>query len=415
MSMFTDIVIGTLRSLRAHALRFTLTSLGIVWGIAMLTYLSAMNDGFDRHFQAQIEKVGEKIVFVFPGVILKDRVGGRGARRLELKIEDVDRMSQIHAVERAAPNVWHLTRIFRAGGRTKLVWTFGRSEESAKIRNFEVAEGRFISKRDVDESAKVVFIGASVKERLFGDAPALGRTVRIESVPFRVIGVAKFKGYQIINYGPPDDEQASIPVTTGQRWFSKSDKIGDVIFAPVTREMSWAATDQVRAMLGRHHGFRPDEDTALGIFNVQEAIQIIELLGLGLRIFLTSASLITLLVGAVGVMNIMLVVVTERIKEIGLRKAIGASSGAIFVEFLAETLAITLGAGGVGAVLGWIAVQVGIAAALQSGNVMIPVPALLPGTFALILASIIGVGLGAGMLPAVRAARVEPAISLRAI
>ncbi len=173
--------------------------------------------------------------------------------------------------------------------------------------------------------------------------------------------------------------------------------------------------DLVSILLGRHHGFRPDEDTALGIFNVQEAIQIIELLGLGLRIFLTSASLITLLVGAVGVMNIMLVVVTERIKEIGLRKAIGASSGAIFVEFLAETLAITLGAGGVGAVLGWIAVQVGIAAALQSGNVMIPVPALLPGTFALILASIIGVGLGAGMLPAVRAARVEPAISLRAI
>ena len=85
-------------------------------------------------------------------------------------------------------------------------------------------------------------------------------------------------------------------MTTAQRWFSRSDKIGDVIFAPVTREISWAATDHVRAMLGRHHGFRPDEDAALGIFNVQEAMQIVELLGLGIRIFLTSASLITLLV-----------------------------------------------------------------------------------------------------------------------
>ena len=413
--MLVDLLIGTFRSLRAHALRFTLTSLGIVWGIAMLTYLSAMNDGFDRHFHAQIAKVGEKIVFVFPGVILKDRVGGRGARRLELELEDVDRISQIHAVERAAPNIWLLTRIFRAGRRTKLVWTFGRSEQSAEIRSFEVAEGRFISRRDVDESAKVVFLGASVKERLFGNAPALGRRLQIESLPFRVIGVAKPKGYQIISMGPPDDEQASIPVTTAQRWFSRSDKIGDVIFAPVTREMSWGATDHVRAMLGRHHGFRPDEDAALGIFNVQEAMQIVELLGLGIRIFLTSASLITLLVGAVGVMNIMLVVVTERIKEIGLRKAIGASSGAIFVEFLAETLAITLGAGLVGAVLGWLAVQAGTVAAIQSGNAMNPVPILLPGTFALILVSIIGVGLVAGILPAVRAARVEPAISLRAL
>jgi putative ABC transport system permease protein len=170
----------------------------------------------------------------------------------------------------------------------------------------------------------------------------------------------------------------------------------------------------VRALLGLHRRFEATDKTAMGSFNVQEIVQIIEGLLLGLRVFLSTASLITLLVGAVGVMNIMLVVVSERTKEIGLRKAVGASNREIFVQFLLETLAVTLIAGLVGAALGALMVHAS-AAAIGRDSMMQAVPVLRPIVVVYILATLVGTGLAAGTLPALRAMRIDPAESLRAI
>lgn len=408
-----DLLAETWRSIRAHAFRFGLTSLGIVWGAAMLTYLSAQADGYDEHFERQLDKLGQRIVFLFPGVVTKQHIGQRGARPVELEREDVDRIADLHVVERAAPNLWLGPRVIRAAGRTKLVFTFGASEDTAIIRSFEAKSGRLLTRRDVDLGLNSIVLGARTASRLFGHAPAVGKTVHVEGIPFEVVGVARPKGDQLIYMGPGDDEIALIPFTTARAWFTRSDIIDQVIFAPLTREGSWDAVRLVRATLGRHHGFGQDDDAAMGYFNIQEAIDIVRGLLLAIRVFLSAASLITLAVGGVGVMNIMLAMVSERTREIGLRKAVGASNRAIFAEILAETLAVTVLAGLVGVTIGWILVELS-ANAIGSGQTMQASPVLYPERVAVVFLTLVAVGIATAMLPALRAMRIDPAIALRA-
>jgi putative ABC transport system permease protein len=403
----------TVRSVRAHALRFALTGLGIVWGVAMLTFLLAAIDGFERNFSTQLEEVAERAVFFFPGTVTKQGVGQRESRPIELKDEDLDRIARLDAVERAAPNVLIGARLMRAAGRSKLVWTYGVSADTPAIRRFLVAAGRPIAPSDVANDARVVFLGAATARRLFGGARAVGRTVHVDGIPFAVIGVSRPKNDQIIYIGPADDEIAMIPITTAERRFTRTDVLAQIVVMPRSREGSWGATRAIRELLGFHHTFAVDDHGALGDFNVEEIRQIVAPLYLGIRLFLATASLVTLLVGAVGVMNVMLVVVTERTREIGLRKAVGASNGAIFAQFLAETLAVTSLAGLAGALVGVIAVTA-MGAAVGEGSVMNAPPELRAGTVLIVTALLGVVGITAGMLPAIRASRIDPATALRA-
>ncbi len=407
--MGLDLLLSTLRSLSAHKLRFALTSLGVAWGVLVLTYLTGSMDGFDRYFHAQMTKVGPKIIYVMPGRVLKQRIGERGTREIELELEDVARIRGLDVVEHASPNVPLGTRVIRAGRRTKLIPAYGVSPEAAIIRSFEVAEGRFVSRKDVESTARVVYLGPGAAERLFGrDRGLVGQVVHIDSLSFRVIGVGVNKGDQMVNVGERDDELAVIPITTAQRWFTHEDKVGQVVIAPRTREQATSAIELVRGLVGIHHGFAADAETALVFFNIADVLQLIEMLGLGLRLFLVTTSLVTLLVGAIGVMNIMLVVVSERKSEIGLRKAVGASRAAIFSQFLAESLAATLLAGVAGLALGWLAIRT-LGGGEGPGAIFVPSSAIF------VLVTLVGVGLAAGVLPALRASKVEPAIALRAL
>ncbi len=411
--MLRDLLATTARSLWASRFRFGLTALGIVWGAMMLTYLSATADGYDAHFEVQLDKLGQRIVFLFPGVATKHHVGQRGGRPVELEREDLDRIAALDAVERAAPNVWLGPRVMRASGRTKLVFTYGGSEETEALRNFGVADGRFLSRRDVDLGRNVVVLGSKAAQRLFGARRPIGRTVHLEGVPFEVIGVARPKGDQLLFMGPPDDEIAYIPFTTARIWFSRTDVLDQVAFAPRTREGSWDAVRFVRATLGRHHGFRQDDDAAMGYFNVQEPVDIVRGLLLAMRLFLSATSLVTLIAGAIGVMNIMLVMVAERTREIGLKKAIGASNRRVFAEIVVETLAVTVLAGAVGILIAWGGVALS-ARGIAAGQTMQAQPDLSLARVAVIFATLVVVALASAVLPALRAIRTDPASALRA-
>ncbi len=408
-----DLLLDTLRSLRAHALRYFLTSLGIVWGAFMLTYLSASMEGTNRHFVRALESAGPRIVYGGSGVVLKHRVGERGARAVEMEWEDVERIRALVDVEHASPSIELRNQILRVGRRTKLLTVQGVSEEAQFIRSFDVESGRFLSPLDMERGARVAFLGARAAERLYGHAQATGRRLQIGGQGFRVVGVAARKGEQLINPDRPDDLAVLIPYTTARRWFTRSDVIEHFVFAPETREQSYPAVRRTREITGLHHDFDPEVETAMWFFNVQEILGIVRLLLLALRIFLVTAGLTTLVVGAIGVMNIMLVVVGERTHEIGLRKAVGASNRAIFLQFLAEAAAVCATSGAIGSALGIGAAQL-VARLLPPESPLASAPAIDPFTLATIVGALVLVGMVAGLVPALRAASVPPAEALRA-
>ena len=409
-----DLFVSTFRSLRAHKLRFGLTSLGIVWGAFMLTFLTATIEGFADHFSAQLEATGPKIVIMFPGAVFKNRVGERGARQVELESEDSDRLQELHSIEDSAVNLGIWAQIVRAGRRTKLLTVHGVSERTQRIRNFQLAEGRFITATDVQRSERVAVLGHDAALRMFGREPALGRRLQIENITFRVVGITEHKGDQLMNIMGQDDLAVLVPYSTAQRVLLHNDQVGQMIFAPRTREATFDAIGHVRQLLGLHHDFPPDLDTALSFVNIHEIVELLHRLFLGVRIFLGAAGVITLLVGAVGVMNIMLVIVGERRQEIGLRKAVGASSRSIFVQFLAEAAAVSgisgLFGAGLGAALSYAIKE------LADPNSPLATRAELDATLvATVVISLIAVGIASGVLPAVRAARTAPADALRAL
>jgi putative ABC transport system permease protein len=407
-----DIWLSTLRSLRAHPVRFGLTSAGVLWGAFMLTFLSASMEGFNRHFQQELAEAGPKIVLLFPGFVYKNRVGERSARPVELDNDDVARISALHSIEDTDQDIVLWSQIVRAGRRTKLLHVNGGNAQTARIRNLEVAEGRFLTRTDVERAARVAFLGPRAAERLFGRQPAVGRTIQIESQTFRVIGISEAKGDQLIHVHGLEDLAVIIPYTTAQRRFVHDDKLDRIAFTPVTAEGSYDAIRHTRQLLGLHHDFDPELKTALSFMNLYDALRDIYGMQDALHLFLIAAASITLLVGAVGVMNIMLVVVHERVAEIGLRKAVGGTSRAIFVQFLAEAVAVCGGSGLLGAALGVAATQ-GVGAISPPGSASASPPLLDPITIGAVAASLIAVGLIAGVAPALRAARVPPAEALR--
>jgi putative ABC transport system permease protein len=409
-----DLIRSTLRSLRAHALRFSLTALGIVWGAMMLVFLSAMMAGIDSHFRRELEEVGPRVIILWPGSVLKNRVGERGAREVEVDEDDLRSLQSLASVQGVAPDVVLWSRIVRAGPRTKLLVVNGTNERARSIRHFEVAEGRFLTRTDVERGARVAFLGAEAAERLFAGASAIGRRIQIEAHGFRVIGVARAKGDQLVHVNGRDDTLVMIPWTTARRWLEPKDHFDQIIFESYTKEGSFEAVDQSRDLLALRHDFHPSVDTALNYLNFHQVMKDVYNVQLALRVFLIAAGLITLLVGAMGVMNIMLVVVGERTVEIGLRKAVGASSRAIFGQFLAEAAAVCGLSGLVGAALGVALTQL-LGGVSPPGTPTSSPPVLDPVTLVVIVVSLVITGMVAGLLPALRAARVPPSEALRGL
>ena len=407
-----DLLLSTLQSLRAHALRFTLTSLGIVWGAFLLTFLTASMRGTEEHFTRELEEVGPKVVVLWPGSVLENRVGQRGARAVRLEGEDVERIGALLAVENASPDLKLWSMIVRAGGRTKLFAVNAVGAEAREIRSLEPAEGRFLSPLDVERGARVAYLGAVAAERLFGGAPALGRRLQIESVTFQVVGVGRAKHDQMVGVNGWDDWIVFVPWTAAQRWLLRSDEVTQVSFAPARRDASAEAIRQTREVLALHHDFAPDLDTALSYFDIHEILAIVFGLFTAFRVFLLSAGVVTLGVGAVGVMNIMLVVVGERTAEIGLRKAVGATDRAIFAHFLAEAAAVCGVSGLAGALLG-VGLTKLVAWLSPPESPLASPPLLDPFAVAVVVTTLVGVGVVAGVLPALRAARIPPAEALR--
>ncbi len=411
--MVLDLLHETWRSLKAHAFRFLLTSLGIAWGALMLTFLSAQMAGTDVHITRELEELGEKTIFMGGGVILKNRVGERSSRAVELEEEDLQRVQSVAAVENATPTIELWGQIVRADGRTKVLNVVGINERADRVRNLRAERGRFLTPLDMARASRVAFIGPKAATRLFGALDPIGRTLQVESVGFRVVGVAEAKGEQLINTGNEDDLIVFLPYTAVQRWLTKSEVIHEMVFAPVVREHGDATIVSVKRVLAPHHGFEHTSDTAIWFGNMWDTLKILFAMMMAMRIFLYGAGLVTLLVGAVGVMNIMFVVVGERTHEIGLRKAVGARSRDVFRQFLAEAAVVSVLASVVGSAAGIAMVHVVQEGQRAAGQVVGEV-VIDPLTIGVLLFALAAVAVIAGVLPARAAARIPPSEALRA-
>jgi putative ABC transport system permease protein len=413
--MLRDLFAEALRNTRAHWLRVLLTSSGIIWGIALFVLMIAVGDANQRHYREKMEVIGRKVIFAIPGRVARHGSGERAARDVLLDLKDPPRLSDLPLVEDAEPELWAQPRVLKGGGHIKVVWTLGVGPQATRIRNFQVARGRFITRADLDQRRRVLVIGAKVEQRLFGRRSALGQTVRLEGYPFRIVGVSVPKGEQMNNMGPRDDEQVLLPITTAQTLFTGTDRIDYIIYEPRTRADGAESIERVRTILGRHHYFRVDEEEAMAFVNISEAIKLIGTILTAILIFLSACGILTLAVGAVGVMNIMLVAVTERTREIGLRKALGATHRNLFVQLVFETTIITVTAGAVGVAFGASLIYVlqVLHDASPKAQFLMPRVTFSPWLAALSFFVLVTAGIVAGLVPALRAARLDPAVALR--
>ena len=413
--MLRDLCVEALLHTRTHWLRVLLTSSGIVWGIALFIVMVAIGEANRDHYREKLEVIGRKAIWAIPGAITKPGTGEQAVRRVVLDRDDPPRLPASPLVERAEPEMWAVPRVLKGGGHIKVVWTLGVGPQATRIRNYQIARGRFISRGDVRNRRRVLVIGAKVAERLFGRRSAIGQTVRLEGYPFRIVGVSVPKGEQMNNMGPRDDEQVLLPISTTQTLFTGSKDIDYVLYEPRTRDEGGQSIERARTLLGRHHYFAPQDEEAMSFVNIAEGLKLISVILTAIIIFLSACGVLTLAVGAVGVMNIMLVAVTERTRELGLRKALGATHRDLFVQLVFETVIITMGAGVVGVGLG--AAIIYLLQVLHDASprmqFLMPRVSFSPGLAVLSFAVLVSAGVLAGLAPARRAARLDPATALR--
>ena len=415
---FTQALLEAIESLNGNKMRSGLTVLGIVIGVAAVIAMLAIGNGAQASITGSISSIGTNLLFVFRGSPDQGGPGGPGGggsgnNDRPLTLADAAAIADPFAapsVESVAPVIQGNGTITFAG-ESSTTTISGVTPDYSPVRNLELTEGDFINEEHMNGQMSVVVLGPEAADAVFGRHDGIvGETIRMEGQPFRVIGVLVAKGGGAFG---SEDNSAYIPFTTAQARLikhSSRDEIDVLYVQATTAESVPQASDEIANILRQRHR-TPIGDDDFTVFTQQDFLQTFETITGVLTIFLGGIAGISLLVGGIGIMNIMLVSVTERTREIGLRKALGARKKDILLQFLTESSLLSLIGGIIGIMFGWlIAFTVG-KVATATGNNFTPIV----GTDAILLSTSFSaiIGLFFGIYPASRAANLEPVEALR--
>ena len=411
-----DIWQEILATIKKNKMRTFLTGFSVAWGIFMLMILLGSGNGLSNGVAANFMNDAVNAMWIWTGETTIPYEGMKTGRPIQFQNVDQEIVKKVPGVGVTSGRFFMGNTRYSYNKESGEYTTITCQPELKDVENLELNEGRFINQIDILQKRKVVVLGADIKTALFKDSTALGEYVNINKVPFKVIGICK-------EPGSTKNRNAYMPLSTAQMIFSGSNRLHNLALTinAETLEESQAIEEQIRNSLGRQHKFDPKDEGAIGLFNKLEAyIQTMKIFQ-AIKIFIWIIGIGTLIAGIVGVSNIMLIVVKERTKEIGIRKAIGASPASVIGLILLESILITTIAGYIGLVLGtglmelinYFMVQSAGTGGAEQGDSVFLNPTVdfniaVSATLLLIVAGAI-----AGYIPAKRAASIKPIVALR--
>jgi len=411
---FRDLVRDTLGTLRAHKLRTALTMFGIAWGIVSITLMVAAGEGLRVGQKKVSEAFGRDLMIVFAGRTSLQAGGMRAGRQIRWRAADADIvLDQAPACGHAMPELGQNVPVRSAYNSATLLVT-GSKPDFAYIRSIPVAQGRYPSWEDEEQARRVAFLGSDAKKQLFGTHEAMGQTIRIKDFPYVIVGIMEHKE-QDSSYDGRDISKVFVPFATILRDMPNpppwpADHVDRLLVAPRSLAEHEDCERQLRATLARLHDFDPRDEEAAHIWDTVKEAQAFRTMTDGMKYFLGAVGIATLFIGGIGVMNVMLVAVRERTREIGVRKALGATRRSVVRQFFLETMIVVFLSGAIG---------LGFAYSLCALVNLLPMPmyfaGLLPTWSSGLLAfALLGtVALLSAVYPAQRAASIDPIEALR--
>jgi putative ABC transport system permease protein len=398
-----NIVKVGLRSIARNKMRSGLTMLGIVIGVGCVIVTGGIGNGAAASIQSNINALGANFIMIFPGTTTQ---GGAHFHAEQSSLTEDDTI----AIKAECPSVAYVSPGLRTGGQVvagEYNWAtqiFGADVDWPFIRSWNISKGSFFTDAEVKGAAKVAVLGNSVKQNLFPDSDPLGAVIRIKSVPFKVVGVLEKKGGSTM--GSDQDDQIVIPYTTAMKRILGNNRLGLVLVSARSPDAIQDAMAEITALLRQRHRIAPGQDDDFMMRSQEEIAASASETTRTLSVLLASIAVVSLVVGGIGIMNIMLVSVTERTREIGIRMAIGAKSRHVLLQFLLEAVTLSIVGGGIGVALG---IGVSRLIAMLAGW---PV-SVDPSSIAIAFGFSALIGIFFGFYPARKASALDPIEALR--
>jgi putative ABC transport system permease protein len=391
-----------LSRLGAARLRAVLTMLGVIIGVASVVALVAVGQGATNGITKQLQNLGTNLLTVNPGASFTGGTRGAAGSATTLTLEDATAIGQIDGVAAVAPQV-QTQALVVAGTLNSTTTVTGTSAAYATIRNYEVWQGTFLTDASLDVGMRAAVLGATTADDLGLDATSIGSTITVDGLPFRLVGILQAKG----SVGPfSEDDQVFIPLSTARHYFVAGDSVRSIVISVASQGQIDQVKTEIASLLDQRHGLSAGQTADYTIQDQSQLLGTVSSVSTLLSLLLAGIASISLVVGGIGIMNIMLVSVRERTREIGIRKAIGARSRDILAQFLVEALTISTLGGLIGIVVGVLASAL-IGALAGWGFAFNPVTVIVAVGFSL------AVGVIFGVWPARQAARLDPIVALR--